>query len=883
MFADTGMTSLDECLLNSWTYYSMNQCVSMVQGEVLSTSRYLEDNFPGLLINDEKQTISSEKLEEYRSVYGIVAPRNQDSARTTKPQQPMINLPDTTASGGSVDDSARYRIVAPDWYIEDDEYQKYHLYINGRNGVISDVKLADGVATFQGDIPLGDYVNTLSSEEINEITNRLSYGVSIGKTISLESGATFGLSVDDPSLSLSVIQKDQEEVYSYGLKRGIIHWQNLSVYYDDTAEDVSVNLRGKDSYKGQLGMFSMDYYGQSNQYDTFMELQNASLMFKPFDNGMQIGVGWLEDSAYNEPYGTLGRSNLLKPHPFAGLELFNFSSFDHEFKVNQSGEGFNVFSRDYAYGSVYANGRFVSSVSLTPGFNHIDDRLLDDGQNIVEVKKRYNDGTEDSEHINYFKASLARSEESSFYVKVALGAKEIDGEYQGAVSLKTALNSDYGDIDFQTTYFQSFGDLAAEVEYEKLLGPLFIQLYGAATTNGEAGYGTRLSSNITSRINTSVEYRSVTSDSCAEQSRYLSYNCFDYLNLYLSIRLPFDVYTTYNYQYYDYRSSGFSSQESRIALNRFFTFSNGFSIGLIGSADQRDRDGIWSLSNAKNYYFGLNLSYNRGSQSTTYGAGYSKQNYGQSSNGTQQHSLSYASRLDDLTLNGRVGLNRSNYSTDHFASMSANYQSDFGMFFANGSFNQVSNQFSLSHDYIAAVNDKSFSLRTHQTGYTDTGVIFDTKNIPGDESFRVQVQGKNGLFSYSLDGSEQKFFALQPGRYRMMIRSGSINQSRLSDILLNETIVDIYKGDVRTIDFTYNDKIVIAFRSLNNSSEVLSIEGCDKTTVIDGEYEFTCLSRTVLNDGYFNATLDDVTVSCKYGKVSVFSDIYYSLGDVRCE
>ncbi|MBW3138384.1 hypothetical protein KUV56_02440 [Ferrimonas balearica] len=887
MFVDADITSLDECILRTWTYYSMDQCIALDLGESESAVRYLKRKFPGLLIGVDRRTVSAEKLDAYRAAYGIVVdsrenPLYQELHADTQDIPPVEPIP-----AKEVENTPTYTIVAPDWYVEDDEYQQYHLYVNGRNGVISEVKLRDGVATFRGDIPLNDYVQnlSLSDSEIHSIFSHLTQGIDIGKTIALDSGARFGLSVDDPSLSLSIIKDDQEEVYSYGLKRGIIHWQNLSVYFDDISSDVSANLRAKDSYKGQFGMFSMDYYGETNSDDSYIKLQDASFMLKPFRNGMQMGIGWLTDESYNEPYGTLGYANLLKTHRFAGLELFNFSSFDHEFKVNQSGEGFDVFSRGYAYASIYANGRFVTAINLEPGFNRIDDRLLDDGQNLVEVKKRYNDGTEDSETINYFKKSLARADEQSLYLKLALGAKEIEGEYQGAVTLKSALNSHYGDIDFQTSYFAELGDISSEIEYQKSFGPFTFQLYGAAATNGESGYGTRISATPFSRIYSSIEYRSVDSKDCSEQSRFLSYNCFDDLNAYVSLQLPYGVFATYNYKYVDYDTSGVKTQTNRMSLNKYHHFSNGITLGLNGSFEQHDdMSGFMSGMDSENLYVGFNLSYNQGQHSTSYDASYNDDLSGETSYATQDHSLGYSTRLDDLSLNARAGVTRSELATSHYASVSARYGSDFGAFYGSGSFSQFRNQFSLAHDYLLAVNDRSYSFRSHQTAYTDTGVIFDTASIPSDELLTVMLKSKNSVISYRLDGSEQKFFPLEPGRYTLSVKSTSVNRSRLSDILINEKLVDIFKGDVRTIDFTYSDKFVIAFNDVeSDKNRLLNIKGCDRNFGSDGEYEFTCTSKDVFGDGMFEATFNDNALLCRYDDMRIYSDMYYSLGSVRCE
>ena len=887
MFVDADISSLDECILRSWTYYSMDHCVALVLGESESAPGYLKKKFPGLLIGFDSRTVSAEKLDAYRAAYGIVVdprenPLYQELHADTQDIPPVEPIP-----AKEVEKTPTYTIVAPDWYVEDDEYQQYHLYVNGRNGVISEVKLRDGVAKFRGDIPLDDYVYNLSltNLEINAITSHLTQGIDIGKTIALDSGTQFGLSVDDPSLSLSIIKDDQEEVYSYGLKRGIIHWQNFSVYFDDVSSDINANLRAKDSYKGQFGMFSMDYYGQTNSGDSYLKLQNASFMLKPFNNGMQMGIGWLTDESYNEPYGTLGYANLLKTHRFAGLELFNFSSFDHEFKVNQSGEGFDVFSRGYAYASIYANGRFVTGINLAPGFNRIDDRLLDDGQNLVEVKKRYNDGTEDSETINYFKKSLARADEQSLYLKLALGAKEVEGEYQGALTLKSALNSHYGDIDFQTSYFAGLGDVSSELEYQKSFGPLMFQLYGAAATNGESGYGTRISASPFSRVYSSLEYRSVDSKDCSEQNRFLSYNCFDDVNAYVSVQLPYGVFATYNYKYMDYATSGVRAQTNRVSLNKYHHFSNGITVGLNGSFEQRDdMSDFMSGMDSENLYVGFNLSYNQGQHSTSYDASYNDDLSRDTSYPTQGHSLGYSTRFDDLSLSARAGVTRSKLATSHHASVSARYGSDFGAFYGSGSFSQSRNQFTLAHDYLLAVNDRSYSFRSHQTAYTDTGVIFDTGTIPSDELLTVMLKSKNSVISYRLDGSEQKFFPLEPGRYILSVKSTSVNKSRLSDILINEKLVDIFKGDVRTIDFTYSDKFVIAFNDAGSGKHrSIDIEGCERNFGSDGEYEFTCTSKDVFGDGRFEATVNDDSLLCRYDNMRIYSDIYYSLGSVRCE
>ncbi|ADN75485.1 hypothetical protein Fbal_1276 [Ferrimonas balearica DSM 9799] len=867
----------------------MSKCVALTSGESTDATKYLKKKFPGLLIGFDSRTVSAEKLDAFRAAHGIVVvPRENSHNKAPSSKAQSVNETEQVADK-EVDehDTPAYVVVAPDWYTEDDEYQQYHLYVNGRNGVISETKIKDGIVKFRGDIPLAKYVHnlSLSDAEISAITNILTEGVDIGKTIALDSGTQFGLSVDDPSLSLSIIKDDQEEVYSYGLKRGIIHWQNLSVHFDDVSSDINANLRAKDSYKGQFGMFSMDYYGQANDGDSYLKLQNASFMLKPFNNGMQMGIGWLTDESYNEPYGTLGYANLLKTHRFAGLELFNFSSFDHEFKVNQSGEGFDVFSRGYAYASIYANGRFVTGINLAPGFNRIDDRLLDDGQNLVEVKKRYNDGTEDSETINYFKKSLARADEQSIYLKLALGAKEINGAYQGAVTLKSALNSHYGDIDFQTSYFAELGDVSSELEYQKSFGPLMFQLYGAVATNGESGYGTRISASPFSRVYSSLEYRSVDSKDCSEQNQFLSYNCFDDLNAYMSVQLPFGVFATYNYKYVDYATSGVRAQTNRVSLNKYHHFSNGITLGLNGSFEQRDdMSNFMSGMDSENLYVGFNLSYSQGQHSMSYDASYNDDLFRETSYPTQGHSLGYSTRFDDLSLSARAGVTRSKLATSHHASVSARYGSDFGAFYGSGSFSQSRNQFSLAHDYLLAVNDRSYSFRSHQTAYTDTGVIFDTGTIPSDELLTVTLKSKNSVISYRLDGSEQKFFPLEPGRYNLSVKSTEVNKSRLSDILINEKLIDIFKGDVRTIDFTYSDKFIIAFNDIGSADRgSIKIKGCDRNFGSDGDYEFTCTSKDLLSDGVFEASVNDEILLCRYNNMRIYSDIYYSLGSVRCE
>lgn len=832
----------------------------------------IKHRFPGLVL--QEGVISEEKLHFYQGQI------TQPGTNVANPQAAREQaIPDVKVLS--------YATQIPDWFIEPAvTFEPYHIYINGTNGIIAQVKFVEGRAQFKHGVLTQTMANQLglSADQTQAINRTLAQGLAINSTVKLSDDLLLGVSSHDASVSIDIANLSDSKGYSYGLKTGIVHWQQTSLdYVQDRDDEVNLHLIAKDSYKNPFGMLNAEYRYSTATKDAF-DLRHFSFLGKPLWQDYQLAVTYSDYVGYNDPYGTITSSYFLGQGRFTALELYNFSLFDHEYQLNRSGEKLQIYSRDYALATIYANQRYISKVRLTPGFNLLDDRLLDPGHNQITIEKTYNNGGTETETIDYFKKSYQKPDEEAIYAKIAVGQSEVDNDNLAFAALRGSYKHGSSALSLNSILYPELGDAAAELGFNQSGSWYDLTLYGLASINQERGFYSRLMLWPTSFLNTTLNYSRADARDCTSQPRFINRGCSEDINLYSSVRLPFNAYLNYAYRNYNNGVSDYLSYDShRLSLNKNHTLFNRLVVSFNTSYEKRLSDRAYG--NSEDLFVGLTFSYFLDRGSLGAGGNYNRYQATNASPWTQQSNhLSYTYSDRHYGLSTRVNQSRYGGVSNTSVNLDGNYRGGLGTLYLNSSYIDDTIVGGLTHEFSAAVNDRSYSLMSDNPIKSDTGIIFDTRAVSSDSQIGINIDGTKFANNYRLNANDQVFIPLEPGKYVVRF-DGSLNtDTSLSTLYLNEKNFDLFKGDVKTIDFAQTKLVIVSF-SHDFGSRNLSIEGCTTNYSSGVSHELTC-SDTLINQGQsgtFIANVDNEAKTCKYRDRSDNSEMFYILKDLTCE
>ncbi|AZQ11547.1 hypothetical protein STH12_02469 [Shewanella khirikhana] len=869
----------EQCIGSHRTYYSIMRCslTSSPSKNEEQHRRNLQALYPNLILKDNQ--IRKDKLKQYRESKNNVENETvylngNEKSKATKEVSINSNEKDIKPES--------YSVIAPDWFEESDvdKFEPYHMYVNGRNGLVVYAFLSqDNILTFKSVPDLSGYVD-LNESQLKMVASVLSEGLSVNKTLNFDGDLLTGVTISNGIISLMVEDKAREINYSYGLETGVTHWQHLSFDLDSN-DEYQLFLKGKDSYKSKFGMVNAEYRLEgANGF----ELDNFSYYFKPFENSIQAVVSSSSNIGLNDPLGTIQTPNFVRQSKFSGLQVYNMSLFDHDYIVNTSGDGFQVYSKDYAYATVYSNGVFVNKTQLLPGFNKLDDRLLNSGNNNLRIEKEFVDGTIEVENIDYFKATNTSPAQSGGYFKLFVGESDINLDSTILVGMRgTYISEDIGNFTVGANYYTYTNDFSIEAEYGISNTNSNLSVFGAYASNGEKAFGSRFMWKPFSRVTTYGSYYDISNDDCTVESLYLNRNCSKDGNLALSLSLPFGA--NFNYSFRKLMSESwhsFDNQSNRFTLNKSWS-KRGFVLNSYVSYEDsllKFKGAVNEDSRTKDLSVGINVSYFFGKHSVSSDNSFTNSVIGNSSS----HSIGYGFNDGRKNINARAGFSSSSFNNkDYNASASGSVYGDYGSIYMNGFYAGNNVRANVSHEFIAAVNDKSYSLRSVKSFSSDTGAIIDARHIPDGTQLEVSFEGGRGISRYEVTSGRTKFVPLDPGRYNITTQKGRGDDLQgLSAIYANEKSINIFKGDVKTVDFSYIRKILVSFEYNGIDSEEFEIDGCNMNYKSSSAFEFTCSNDRFLDDKYFNSVVNGQSLRCKFSDVESYKGIYYVLKEVDC-
>ncbi|MBB1436741.1 hypothetical protein H5201_21040 [Pseudoalteromonas sp. SG43-6] len=823
------------------TYYFIKECLYRQSNTEYNDVRgYIHHHFPSFVIDDGLTNNESLDLDKER-----------DERKNT-------------------DDYKSFDVNPPDWFSVDEiEFEPYQMYINNTKSSVVYVKKNNNKIIFKEKLRSEKLEQIFKNNEVEYndfILKAASSGIEIDKPIRY-TNISIAVSYDDKFIYIRSKKYSKDEVYSYGVNTGISHWHYAKLNYQSGGEE-DISLRGQDSYKTKYGLLIAEYDVDNKRKNDPFKFDNLSYLLKPIlNNKLQLAFSYINDNGYNNPANGIGRTYFIKRNTFFGLELYNFSLFDYDYNARKSEGNLLVYSKDYSLATISSNGRKILSIQLSPGFNEVDDRLLSAGYSRLVIEKEYSNGEKETEIKEYFKKSISKNKVNTFFAKVMVGRNYYRDNYYDSLGFNGLYVSSLGNFHLNSFYIPNKG-AASELVYS-MNG---IDIQSVISSKGDFALGSQFRFKILDDLYVYASAYKVELNDCKKESIFLNRKCGTNLSGSLTYSLPGALNATYTYTDYKSESLGVNYDSNRFSLSKSFNF-NRFVISFNANYESKNYDSIYN-SKMTSFNAGINFSY--GYKSNSYSYSSSIHNSNKTNKQGSSNVLSFAKNDKDYNMNFRV----SKYNQGEFSSsLYAGYNSPYGAFRLNTNYGVINN-IGISHEYVAAINDKSYSLKSVNTLRSDAGLIFDMRNIPEGSDFRLNIKG-SARSNVKISSSETSFYQIKPGNYKIMVEDDYLSDNGIFTVKVKDDSVDVFKGDIKTIQFSYEKTIVIGFKI--KGYQKINIEGCTVSNVGDENYEATCLSDEFLTKGFIDINNDDLPLRCTFNNHNNYNNIYYSLGELTCD